>query len=195
VVIDEEHESSFKQATAPRYHARDVAEWIARAEGVPLVLGSATPSLETFSRCLAGDWTMCRLPDRVGGSHLPPVITVDLRDPSSRRRGSVSPRLAAGMKWALDAGGQVMLLLNRRGFATHVQCRACGHTARCDQCDLALTLHQPGNRGICHGCGLVARLPADCPDCHAPGLVLDAEVMRRPAGTVARIAHRANGAH
>ena len=168
VVIDEEHESSFKQATAPRYHARDVAEWIARAEGVPLVLGSATPSLETFARCLAGEWTMCRLPDRVGGSQLPPVITVDLRDPSSRSRGSVTPRLTAGMKWALDAGGQVMLLLNRRGFATHVQCRACGQTVRCPQCDLALTVHRPGNRGICHGCGLVTRLAHDCPECHAP---------------------------
>jgi len=168
VVIDEEHESSFKQATAPRYHARDVAAWIAGRAGVPLVLGSATPSLETFARCLAGDWTMCRLPDRVGGSQLPPVITVDLRDPSSRSRGSVTPRLAAGMKWALDSGGQVMLLLNRRGFATHVQCRSCGHTVRCPQCDLALTVHRPGNRGICHGCGLVTRLAPKCTACDAP---------------------------
>jgi primosomal protein N' (replication factor Y) len=171
VVIDEEHESSFKQGTAPRYHARDVAEWIARAENVPLVLGSATPSLETFARCLSGDWRMCRLPGRVGGSQLPAVITVDLRDRSSRSRGAVSPRLAAGIRWALESGGQVMLLLNRRGFATHVQCQGCGHTVRCPQCDLALTLHQPGSRGICHGCGLVSRLPADCPECHAPGLV------------------------
>jgi primosomal protein N' (replication factor Y) len=170
VVIDEEHESSFKQATAPRYHARDVAEWIARAEGVPLVLGSATPSLETFARCLSGEWRMCRLANRVGGSQLPAVITVDLRERGSRSRGAVSPRLAAGIRWALEGGGQVMLLLNRRGFATHVQCHACGHTARCDQCDLALTLHQPGNRGICHGCGLVTRIPADCPDCKSPGL-------------------------
>jgi primosomal protein N' (replication factor Y) len=171
IVIDEEHESSFKQGTAPRYHARDVAEWIARAENVPLVLGSATPSLETFARCLAGDWRMCRLPGRVGGSQLPAVITVDLRDRSSRSKGAVSPRLAAGIRWALESGGQVMLLLNRRGFATHVQCQGCGHTVRCPQCDLALTLHQPGNRGICHGCGLVSRLPADCPECNAPGLV------------------------
>jgi primosomal protein N' (replication factor Y) len=96
IVIDEEHESSFKQATAPRYHARDVAEWIAKAEGVPLVLGSATPSLETFARCLSGEWTMCRLADRVGGSQLPGVITVDLRERGSRSRGAVSPRLAAG---------------------------------------------------------------------------------------------------
>jgi len=171
IVIDEEHESSFKQGTAPRYHARDVAEWIARAEGVPLVLGSATPALETFTRCLAGEWTMCRLADRVGGAQLPAVITVDLRDRGARSRGAISPRLAAGIRWALDAGGQVILLLNRRGFATHVQCQACGHAMRCPQCDVALTLHQPGNRGICHGCGLVTRLPADCPECHSPGLV------------------------
>ena len=171
IVIDEEHETSFKQATAPRYHARDVAEWIARAEGVPLVLGSATPSLETFHRCLRGEWRMCRLPGRVGGSELPAVLSVDLRDAASRSRGAVSPRLAAGIRWALDSGGQVMLLLNRRGFATSIQCRACGHTARCPQCDLALTLHQPGGRGICHGCGLVTRLPASCPSCSAPNLV------------------------
>ena len=171
VVIDEEHESSFKQATAPRYHARDVAEWIAREARVPLVLGSATPALETFAACLAGRWTMCRLPRRVGGAELPAVLTVDLREPGGRVRGSVSPRLAAGIRWALGAGGQVMLLLNRRGFATHVQCQACGHAVRCGQCDLALTLHQPGDRGICHGCGLVCRLPADCPECRTPGLV------------------------
>jgi len=170
IVIDEEHETSFKQATAPRYHARDVAEWIARSAAIPLVLGSATPSLETFARCLDGSWRMCRLPDRVGGSQLPAVITVDLRDTHSRARGALSPRLVAGIKWALGAGGQVMLLLNRRGFATHVQCRACGHSARCRQCDLALTLHQPGHRGICHGCGLISRLPADCPECRAPQL-------------------------
>ncbi|MFM8890730.1 MAG: primosomal protein N', partial [Planctomycetia bacterium] len=171
IVIDEEHESSFKQGTAPRYHARDVAEWIARAEGVPLVLGSATPALETFARCLGGGWRMCRLPDRVGGSQLPPVLSVDLRDPHNRPRGAVSPRLGAGIRWALDSGGQVMLLLNRRGFATAVQCRCCGHTMRCGQCDLALTLHQPGSRGICHGCGAVTRLPASCPSCSAPDLV------------------------
>jgi primosomal protein N' (replication factor Y) (superfamily II helicase) len=207
VVIDEEHENSFKQATAPRYHARDVAEWIARAANVPLVLGSATPALETFARCLAGEWTMCRLADRVGGSQLPAVITVDLRERGSRSRGAVSPRLAAGIRWALDSGGQVMLLLNRRGFATHVQCQACGHTARCPQCDLALTLHQPGSRGICHGCGLVSRLPVDCPECRAPGLVhsgtgtqrLEEQVRRAfPDAAVARMdtdTMRSRGSH
>jgi primosomal protein N' (replication factor Y) len=177
IVIDEEHETSFKQATAPRYHARDVAEWRSRAEGVPLVLGSATPALETFARCLAGEWTMCRLPERVGGARLPQVITVDLRDPGARARGALSPRLTAGIRWALEAEGQVMLLLNRRGFATHVQCPACGHALHCPQCDLALTLHQPRGRGICHGCGLVTRLPSECPECRSP------ELTRRGTGT------------
>ena len=207
IVIDEEHESSFKQGTAPRYHARDVAEWIARAERVPLVLGSATPALETFARCLSGEWRMCRLADRVGGAELPAVITVDLRDPGARSRGAVSPRLAAGIRWALDAGGQVMLLLNRRGFATHVQCRACGHGMRCQQCDIPLTLHQPGSRGICHGCGLVTRLPADCPECRSPGLVqrgtgtqrLEEQVRRAfPDAAVARMdtdTMRSRGSH
>jgi primosomal protein N' (replication factor Y) len=207
IVIDEEHENSFKQGTAPRYHARDVAEWIAREEQVPLVLGSATPALETFARCLAGEWTMCRLPARVGGSQLPAVITVDLRDKSGRQRGAMTARLTAGIRWALDAGGQVMLLLNRRGFATHVQCGACGHTMRCPQCDLALTLHQPGSRGICHGCGLVTRLPADCPECRGPGLVqrgtgtqrLEEQVRRVfPDAAVARMdtdTMRARGSH
>jgi len=171
IVIDEEHEHSFKQATAPRYHARDVAEWIAQREGVPLVLGSATPALETFSRCLTAGWQMCRLPERVGGSQLPAVLTVDLRDPKARAKGAISPRLAAGIDWAINAGGQVMLLLNRRGFATHVQCRSCGHAIHCPQCDLGLTLHQPGSRGICHGCGLVNRLPATCPECGTADLV------------------------
>ncbi len=207
IVIDEEHESSFKQATAPRYHARDVAEWIARAERVPLVLGSATPSLETFARCLSGEWRMCRLADRVGGAELPAVITVDLRERGARSRGAVSPRLAAGIRWALDAGGQVMLLLNRRGFATHVQCQACGHAMNCPQCDIALTLHQPGSRGICHGCGLVTRVPADCPECRSPGLVqrgtgtqrLEEQVRRAfPDAAIARMdtdTMRSRGSH
>ena len=177
IVIDEEHENSFKQATSPRYHARDVAEWIARKEKVPLVLGSATPSLETFARCLSGDWKMCRMPGRVGGSELPAVLTVDLRDRKARSKGAISPRLAAGIEWALNAGGQVMLLLNRRGFATHLQCKSCGHALHCPQCALGLTLHQPGNRGICHGCGLVTAVPESCPSCGVQ------EIVHRGTGT------------
>ncbi len=187
IVIDEEHENSFKQGTAPRYHARDVAEWRARSEGVPLVLGSATPSLETFQRCLAGEWRMVELPQRVGGAQLPAVITVDQRDPASRSRGPVSPRLQAGIGWAIESGGQVILLLNRRGFATAVQCPACGHTVRCPQCDIALTFHQPGSRGVCHGCGRVTRLTPDCPECRSPSVSLRGTGTQRLEDQVRRI--------
>lgn len=172
IVIDEEHESSFKQSTAPRYHARDVAAYRAGAEGIPLVLGSATPSLETFSKCLSQEWIMVELPQRVAGARLPSVLTVDQRIRSDYSCGAISGRLKAAIDWALGDDGQVILLLNRRGFATHVQCRSCGYVARCPQCDVTLTHHQPGNRGICHGCGLVLRLPDVCPSCSTARLGL-----------------------
>ena len=186
LVIDEEHESSFKQSTAPRYHARDVAEWRCRRESIPLVLGSATPALETFQKCLTSEWRMASLPNRVGGTHLPGVLTVDLRDGPPRRAGGLTPRLEAGIRWALNAGGQVILLLNRRGFATHVQCHACGHTVICPQCDLSLTLHQPGSRGICHGCGRVIRIRPRCSECGEPGLSMRGSGTQRLEDRVAR---------
>ncbi len=186
LVIDEEHESSFKQSTAPRYHARDVAEWRCRKESIPLVLGSATPALETFQKCLSGTWRMVSLPNRVGGTHLPGVLTVDLRDGPPRQAGGLTPRLEAGIRWALNAGGQVILLLNRRGFATHVQCHACGHTVTCPQCDLSLTLHQPGSRGICHGCGRVIRIRPSCSECGELGLSMRGSGTQRLEDRVAR---------
>jgi primosomal protein N' (replication factor Y) len=188
LVIDEEHESSFKQGTAPRYHARDVAEWRARRESAVLVLGSATPALETLARCGgSGGWRLIEMPERVGGGQLPAVITVDQRDASARGRGIVSPRLAAGIDWALQAGGQVILLLNRRGFATAVQCPACGTAVRCPQCDITLTLHQPGQRGVCHGCGRVVRLRAECGACGGSGLTQRGTGTQRLEDQIARL--------
>jgi primosomal protein N' (replication factor Y) len=186
LVIDEEHETSFKQGTAPRYHARDVAEWRCRRESIPLVLGSATPALETFQKCLTGEWRMAELPERVGGTHLPGVLTVDLRDGPPRRAGGLSSRLEAGIRWALNAEGQVILLLNRRGFATHVQCHACGHSVTCPQCDLSLTLHQPGSRGICHGCGRVIKVRPTCSECGTTGLSIRGSGTQRLEDNVAR---------
>jgi len=207
LVIDEEHETSFKQGTAPRYHARDVAEWRARRESAVLVLGSATPALETLARCRGSDWRLVEMPERVGGGQLPGVITVDQRDALARGRGAVSPRLAAGIDWALGAGGQVILLLNRRGFATAVQCPSCGAAVRCPQCDITLTLHQPGHRGVCHGCGRVVRLRGACGECGAGGLTqrgtgtqrLEEQIARLyPAARVARMdtdTMRSRGSH
>ena len=135
IVLDEEHETSFKQESAPRYHARDVAIARAAAEEVPLVLGSATPSLESWHRAQTGEYTLVEMPRRVLGRPLPAVGTIDLRDqqcPAAGCRRGHQPAIArrhASPRW--KEGGQVILLLNRRGFSTHIQCPACGHVVRC----------------------------------------------------------------
>ncbi len=134
IVLDEEHETSFKQESVPRYHARDVAIARAVAEEIPLVLGSATPSLESWQRAQSGAYTLVEMPRRVLGRPLPAVGTIDLRAQQAHggmSRGAISRQLHAAVSAALDEGGQVILLLNRRGFATHIQCPACGHVVRC----------------------------------------------------------------
>jgi primosomal protein N' (replication factor Y) len=172
IVIDEEHETTFKQDTVPRYHARDVAWQRAQAEGVPLVLGSATPSLESFQRTHTGEFQLLELPKRVLDLPLPQVMTVDLRDPGQTRfsRGSISRPLHQAMTAALRDGGQVMLLLNRRGFATHIQCPACGYVLKCEHCDLAMTYHRQHNTALCHYCDHEAAPPTACPDCKSPAI-------------------------
>ncbi len=133
IVLDEEHETSFKQESAPRYHARDVALVRAKAESVPLVLGSATPSLESWHRAQTGEYTLVKMPRRVFDRPMPTVGTIDLRIDKARRaitRGVHRPANALGHCEALEAGGQVILLLNRRGFSTHIQCPACGHVVQ-----------------------------------------------------------------
>jgi primosomal protein N' (replication factor Y) len=167
IVLDEEHESSFKQETSPRYHARDVALQRAAAEGVPLVLGSATPSLESFRKALAGEYRLLRLGGRVLGRPLPDVATVDLRTEARSRsmRGALCRPLAMALEQALRDGGQAILLLNRRGFATHVQCPACGEVLRCPECDIALTHHRQQASVLCHYCDYRADVPTACPQC------------------------------
>jgi primosomal protein N' (replication factor Y) len=172
IVIDEEHETTFKQDAAPRYHARDVAWQRAAAEGVPLVLGSATPSLESWQRTQTGEFQRLSLPERVLDLPLPQVMTVDLRDPGQTRfsRGAISRPMHQAMTAALRDGGQVMLLLNRRGFATHIQCPACGYVLKCEHCDLAMTFHRQHNAALCHSCDHQAAPPASCPDCKSPAI-------------------------
>ncbi|MCR4411899.1 MAG: primosomal protein N' [Thermoguttaceae bacterium] len=172
IVLDEEHESSFKQETAPRYHARDVALFRARAERVPLVLGSATPSLESWRRARAGEATLVEMPRRVLGRPLPVVGTIDLRDDEHARhsRGAISRLLHQAMRQALDDGGQVILLLNRRGYSTHIQCPACGHVVRCPDCDVALTHHRTEQIALCHYCDHQVPAPEACPECGFAGI-------------------------
>jgi len=169
IVVDEEHEPSYKQGSAPRYHARDAAAMRARLEGARLLLGSATPSLETLSDDRIVTFA---LPDRVGARPLPPVEVVDLRSApriaAAETGGGVIPwseALDVGVAGALEKGEQVILLLNRRGFATFVQCPACGNVPGCPQCAIALTVHQTPPAMRCHYCGHEVPVPNTCSVC------------------------------
>ena len=172
IVLDEEHESSFKQETAPRYHARDVAVARARGESIPLVLGSATPSLESWQRGQTGEYMLVELPRRVMNRPMPAVGTIDLREDVHRRqsRGAISRQLHAAIHASLTEGGQVILLLNRRGFSTQIQCPACGHVMRCPDCDIALTHHRTQAIALCHYCDYEIPAPAVCPQCDYAGI-------------------------
>jgi primosomal protein N' (replication factor Y) len=167
IVIDEEHETSFKQETTPRYNARDVAVMRARLEGIPIILGSATPALESWHNARRGQYTLLSLPKRVLDRPLPQVALIDLRHdrhPAGRLH-ALSPSLERAMRQALDKGGQVMLLLNRRGFSTHVFCPACGYVEQCRFCDLSLTYHRERDVTLCHYCGYEQPPPERCPKC------------------------------
>jgi primosomal protein N' (replication factor Y) len=167
IVIDEEHETSFKQESTPRYHARDVAVVRARLEGVPVLMGSATPALESWHNARRGQYELLSLPNRVEDRPLPSVGLIDLRHerPTGGKFSAISPTLEQAIRQSLDDGGQVMLLLNRRGFSTHVHCPDCGHVATCEHCDLALTFHRQRAALVCHYCGF-EQLPMDrCPAC------------------------------
>lgn len=198
IVIDEEHEPSFKQSSAPRYHARMVALRRAQEERVPLVLGSATPALESWQAARDGEFQLVELSRRVLDRPLPAVGTIDLRNEELRRdsRGAISRPLHAAMDRALKDGGQVMLLLNRRGYSTHIQCPACGFVAVCPQCDLALTHHRLERIALCHQCDYQMPAPLKCPECSFEGIRysgrgtqrLEAEVQARfPAAKVLRM--------
>lgn len=172
IILDEEHESTFKQETAPRYHARDVAAWRAAEAGIPLLLGTATPSLESWQRAQCGTHELLRLPKRVENRPMPHVAVIDLRAQFLDRsfRGALSRPLTAAIQQTLAEGDQVILLLNRRGFATHIQCPACGYVAKCEHCDIALTHHREGERAICHYCNYQISAPTQCPECQFRGI-------------------------
>ncbi|MBI1832138.1 MAG: primosomal protein N' [Planctomycetes bacterium] len=173
IVIDEEHETSFKQEATPRYHARDVAVMRARLENIPIILGSATPSLESWHNAQRGQYTLLSLPRRVADRPLPHVRLIDLRHdrhPDKKPHG-LSPSLERAMKNALDLGGQIMLLLNRRGYATYLHCPACGHVEQCKFCDLSMTFHRDRQVAMCHYCGFENKPPDCCAVC-GTGVVL-----------------------
>jgi primosomal protein N' (replication factor Y) len=171
IIIDEEHETSFKQDTVPRYHAREVARERARREGVPLVLGSATPTLESLHRVFRKQDTLIDMPKRVAGLPLPPVTIVDTRnDPRIGKGEAIGRALRVAVEKALADGGQVILFLNLRGFSPVVWCRACSRGVQCPACDLTLTWHKDRRLVVCHSCGYESEPPESCPSCGHPGL-------------------------
>ena len=169
IIIDEEHETTFKQETVPRYHAREVARERARIEGIPLILGSATPTLESWHRAQTGQDQLISLHRRVGKLPLPPVIVVDVRnDPVIRRGAALGRALTNAIRTAIDNGGQVILFLNLRGFSPAIWCPACGESIKCDDCDITMTWHKDTGRILCHGCGKEREMPRTCPGCGHP---------------------------
>lgn len=172
IVIDEEHETSFKQDTTPRYHAREVARRRAEQERIPLLLGSATPTLESWLRVLRKEDALISMPKRVERLPLPPVIVVDTRnDPQVRQGAAIGRALFTAMQAALKDDGQVILFLNVRGFAPVLWCRACGEGVRCPHCDISLTWHKQRGVALCHSCDFeVSPPPTHCPKCGHAGL-------------------------
>ena len=171
-VIDEEHEGSYKQDSAPRYHAREVACWMARRSGAAVVLGSATPSIEALYRCAKHPrWTQVRLPERANGRPMPAVRVVDMaREFAEGSRSMFSAALTRALQEELSQGRKAVLLLNQRGFAKFLLCRECGFVPKCPHCDTSLTYHERGNFLACHHCGYRQASPAVCPECSSPYL-------------------------
>jgi len=171
VVIDEEHESSYKQGSSPRYHARAVAEQLAAANGAVVVLGSASPSMESMYRCDVGEWTRVRMPLRVADRALPSVTVVDLgAEFAAGNRSMFSGELTAALDEVRTAGRKAVLFLNRRGFASFLLCRECGYVPTCDSCSISMTYHDAGSRLVCHHCGARRPVPGACPRCSSPYL-------------------------
>lgn len=172
IVIDEEHEGSYKQDSAPRYHARDVAVWMARRSGAAVVLGSATPSIEALYACSQDPaWHHVVLPERANGRPLPAIQVVDMaKEFGGGSRSMFSHALACALAEELGVGHKAVLLLNQRGFASFLLCRECGFVPECPSCSTSLTFHERGNFLICHHCGYREAAPSVCPECGSPYL-------------------------
>ena len=180
VIIDEEHETSFKQQDpAPRYHARSAAIVLAKMYGAKTLLGTATPSMESYYNAQQGKYGLVKLKTRYKGIQLPEIQVVDVKDLRRRKMmsGPFSPQLLAAVREALKNGQQAILFQNRRGFAPMVECKVCGWVPKCKNCDVSLTLHKSINLLTCHYCGYTYPVPTECPNCGST------EIMGRGFGT------------
>jgi primosomal protein N' (replication factor Y) len=167
IIVDEEHDPAYKQEDGACYHARDMAVVRARGAGIPIVLVSATPSVETEVNARRGRYRRLALPERFGGAHLPVIETIDLRTEGPARGRFIAPRLAAAVTARLDRGEQALLFLNRRGYAPLTLCRRCGYRLGCPNCAAWLVDHRFRRRLVCHHCGFSMPAPAQCPQCQA----------------------------
>jgi primosomal protein N' (replication factor Y) len=199
VIVDEEHENTYKQESVPRYHGRDVAVLRAAFEGCAIVLGSATPSLESWHNSQTGKYDLLRLDQRADGQKMPLVRVVDMRQEAAKHKGGpavLSEKLRVALERRLETGEQSILFLNRRGFARSLQCPQCGHVCQCPHCSVALTYHRTDERLVCHVCGHQSIVPRKCPECKDPAIILQGygtqkveEIMTKvlPAARIARI--------
>jgi primosomal protein N' (replication factor Y) (superfamily II helicase) len=169
IIIDEEHDGSYKQQDTPRYNGRDVAVMRAHQANACVVLGSATPSLETRYNVERGKYTLLQLPERVESRPMPEVELIDMRTEflETRKQGTFSRRLLTAIGEKLEAGEQVMLLHNRRGFSSFAACRSCGERVQCINCSVTLTFHKRDRRMLCHYCSYAERVPSQCPKCQS----------------------------
>src|SRR5450631_2459134 len=167
IIVDEEQENSYKQEETPRYHGRDVAIVRAKMENAVVLLGSATPSLETYHHAVTGKYELLTLASRVENRALAKVEVVDLREEfqQTHQASSISATLRAGIQECLDGGTQALVLINRRGYSWSVLCRGCGASVQCANCSISMTYHKNRNRLECHYCGFIAPVPKVCPKC------------------------------
>ena len=169
IIIDEEHDGSYTSESSPRYSTISVAEYRAKLNGAKLVLGSATPSIESFKKANDGEYNLIELPDRINKRDLPEVEIADMR--MEIRRGNNSPfssLLKAELQECLDNGNQAMIFLNQRGFSKTVICTECGHVQKCDSCDVSLTYHKEDESLLCHYCGARYKMITACTECGSP---------------------------
>ena len=168
IIIDEEHESTYKQEDYPRYHAKDIAQWRSRHHHCPVILGSATPSLESYARAEKNVYQLLALPHRVNNQALPEIDIVDMREELAEgNRSMFSSTLRDAIQHCLNNNEQIVLFLNRRGYASFMLCRDCGHVPQCPNCDISLTYHKTTDLLKCHYCGYQETPPNRCPNCES----------------------------
>ena len=194
ILVDEEHENTYKQENVPRYHGRDVAVLRAAFEPCAIVLGSATPSLESWHNAETGKYELLRLNERADGASMPLVRVVDMRLEQTKHKGGVailSDKLRTALEQRLEKGEQSILFLNRRGFARSLQCPTCGHVCQCPHCAVALTYHRTDERLVCHVCGHQAIVPRKCPECKSPAIILQGYGTQKVEEVLAKVLPKA----